>query len=96
MKLTTRPNSITEFDIEFDGGVNGTITRRKMGHRDTWTLIVNTKESKPGSVMPSDILHGMNADNFETVFFKAMTVTSDDIDGWEEEHRVAFAEELDQ
>lgn len=93
MKLTTRPNSITEFDLEFDGGVPGHICRRKMGHRDTWTLTIHRKGAKPGSTASIDALYYTNADNFEVVFFKAMTITSDDIDGWEEEHRVMFAEE---
>jgi hypothetical protein len=94
VKLTTKPNSITEFELEFDGGVKGFINRRKMGHRDTWTLTVHRKGAKAGSTASIDALHYTNADNFETVFFKAMTITSDDIDGWEEEHRVTFAEEL--
>ena len=92
MKLTTRPNSTTEFDIEFPGGIQGVIVRRVSGHRDTWTLLVNKKGSKAGSTTPSDILHGMNANNFEVAFFRAMTITSDEIEGWEEENRAEFAE----
>jgi hypothetical protein len=85
LKLTTKPGSLTEFEIELDGGIKGAIVRRNRGHRDVWTVIVNRRSSTPGSPMPSDMLHGHNAHNFETAFFWSMMITSDDIERWEEE-----------
>ncbi len=93
MKLTTKPNSVTEFDIEFPGGVAGSIVLRGIGHRDIWTLTVNKKGAPTGSTKPSDALHYFNTDSFEVAFFRAMTVTSDEIEQWEEENRAEFAEE---
>lgn len=88
MKLTTKPGSITEFEIEFDGGIKGAIVRRQAGHRDVWTVIVNRRSAPTGSPMPSDMLHGHNTHNFEAAFFWAMMVTSDDIEKWEEEYNM--------
>lgn len=96
MQLTTRPNSITEFDLVFPGGNKGLLVRRTKQHRDTWTLLVNKRGVIASNTMPSDTIHMFDAERFDTAFFRAMTITADEIDQWEEDHARATSDDEDE
>lgn len=88
MKLTTTPNKLKTFDLEFDGQYKGKLlVRRSASGKDVWTVRAFVKE---GENLLSETFP---LANFKEAFFFAVNLTEAEIKKSEVRKRAAWAEE---